>query len=59
MKNRILLLLFLCGGIAASAQPAGNPLVFGENRLTLITPTLFRLEFARDGKIIEDPTIFD
>ena len=59
MKNRILLLLlFLCGGIAASAQPAGNPLVFGENRLTLITPTLFRLEFARDGKFIDDPTIF-
>ena len=59
MKNRILLLLlFLCGGIAASAQPAGNPLVFGENRLTLISPTLFRLEFARDGKFIDDPTIF-
>ena len=35
-----------------------NPLVFGENRLTLITPTLFRLEFARDGKFIDDPTIF-
>lgn len=36
----------------------GNPLVFGENRLTLITPTLFRLEFARDGKFIDDPTYF-
>ena len=31
---------------------------FGENRLTLITPTLFRLEFAHDGKFIDDPTYF-
>ena len=52
------LLLLLCCGLSAVAQPSGNPLVFGENRLTLITPTLFRLEFARDGKFIDDPTIF-
>ena len=52
------LLLLLSCGLSAVAQPSGNPLVFGENRLTLITPTLFRLEFARDGKFIDDPTIF-
>ena len=52
------LLLLLCCGLSVVAQPSGNPLVFGENRLTLITPTLFRLEFARDGKFIDDPTIF-
>ena len=47
------LLLLLSCGLSAVAQPSGNPLVFGENRLTL-----FRLEFARDGKFIDDPTIF-
>ena len=52
------LLLLLSCGLSAVAQPSGNPLVFGENRLTLITPTLFRLEFARDGKFIDDPTYF-
>ena len=36
----------------------GQPARFGENRLTLITPTLFRLEFAHDGKFIDDPTYF-
>lgn len=59
MKHPFLIfLLFLCGGFSAVAQPSGNPLVFGENRLTLITPTLFRLEFAHDGKFIDDPTYF-
>ena len=44
------LLLLLSCGLSAVAQPSGNPLVFGENRLTLITPTLFRLEFAQIGR---------
>jgi len=35
-----------------------NPLVFGNNRITLITPTLFRLEYAQDGKFIDAPTMF-
>lgn len=53
MKHPFLIfLLFLCGGFSAVAQPSGNPLVFGENRLTLITPTLFRLEFAHDLSLI-------
>ena len=44
MKHPFLIfLLFLCGGFSAVELPSGNRLVFGENRLTLITPTLFRL----------------
>ena len=59
MKHPFLIfLLFLCGGFSAVAQPSGNPLVFRENRLTLITPTLFRLEVAHDGKFFDDPTYF-
>ncbi|MDE7443671.1 MAG: alpha-xylosidase, partial [Muribaculaceae bacterium] len=34
-----------------------NPLVFGNNRMTLITPTLIRLEYALDGKFIDEPTM--
>ena len=59
MKKTILaLLIAMCCGLSARAQDFENPLVFGENRLTLITPTLFRLEFAHDGKFIDAPTYF-
>ena len=60
MKKTILaLLIAMCCGLSARAQDFENPLVFGENRLTLITPTLFRLEFAHDGKFIDAPTYMD
>ena len=42
----------------ASDNPASNPLVFGENRLTIITPTLLRLEYAKDSTFIDAPTLF-
>lgn len=35
-----------------------NPLVFGNNRITLVTPTLIRLEYAADGHFVNDPTLF-
>jgi len=35
-----------------------NPLVFGNNRITLISPTLFRLEYAEGGKFLDNPTMF-
>ena len=35
-----------------------NPLVFGNNRITLITPTLFRLESTTDGRFIDERTMF-
>ena len=39
MKHPFLIfLLFLCGGFSAVAQPSGNPLVFGENRLNTYPP---------------------
>ena len=36
----------------------GNPLVLGNKRVTLITPTLFRLEYAREGRFLDLPTMF-
>lgn len=35
-----------------------NPLVFGDNRMTIITPTLLRLESAKEGRFIDEPTLF-
>ena len=43
---------------ATKEMPTGNPLVFGNNRITLITPTLFRLESTTDGKFIDQRTMF-
>lgn len=51
--------LFVMGvPMALSTDTPGNPLVFGNNRLTVITPTLVRLEYAFDGKFIDEPTLF-
>lgn len=56
----IALFLFLTGtGLSAYAKhPEQNPMVFGKNRLSIITPTLLRLEYAVDGKFIDAPTLF-
>lgn len=35
-----------------------NPIVFGNNRITLISPTLFRLEYATDGSFLDNQTLF-
>lgn len=41
----------------ANSTPA-NPLVWGKNRLTIITPSLIRLEYATDEKFVDQPTLF-
>ena len=60
MKRRLLTVLFLTWLLPATGagKTFENPLVFGNNRLTLITPTLFRLEYAIDGKFVDAPTYF-
>ena len=53
------LALMISSGLTSfSATPVANPLVFGNNRLSIITPTLLRLEFADSAKFIDDPTLF-
>ena len=57
--RKLLLPFALLAAISASAyQPQANPMVFGNNRLTIITPTLLRLEYAIDGKFVDEPTLF-
>ena len=58
----ILLAFSITFSVNLSAQPLNsvykNPLVFGNNRITLISPTLFRLEYAEGGKFLDNPTMF-
>ena len=58
-KYLMALALMISSGLTSfSATPVANPLVFGNNRLSIITPTLLRLEFADSAKFIDDPTLF-
>lgn len=50
--------LLIIAPMAGAETPAGNPLVFGNARLSIITPELLRLEYAKGGKFIDDPTLF-
>lgn len=43
---------------AARRSPAENPIVLGNTRITLITPTLFRIEYAREGRFVDEQTLF-
>lgn len=35
-----------------------NPIVLGNKRITLISPTLFRLEYAENAQFVDEPTMF-
>ena len=62
---RLAFVLAACWGLlgAAEAQtlpqaPDGvNPIVLGNKRITLITPTLFRLEYAENQTFLDEPTL--
>ena len=58
--KKLLSLCFLLWGalLQAAALPATNPIVMGNNRLTLITPTLIRLEYSTNGTFVDAPTYF-
>lgn len=57
-KVSLLFLLTIASILGVFAQEYKNPIVFGNNRITLISPTLFRLEYAEDGKFLENKTMF-
>lgn len=64
--------IVMCAALAAafvwSPEPAvavpvlesatANPIVLGNKRITLITPTLFRLEYAENQEFLDRPTLF-
>lgn len=67
MSIRIYILALLAAvslpvhAVAPAAPPAvgaGNPVVCGNKRVTIITPTLIRLEYATDGRFVDAPTMF-
>ena len=51
-----LLVVLLSSFLVGQAQT--NPVVIGNSRFTFITPGLVRLEYALDGKFLDDPTLF-
>lgn len=53
--KKLIFLLLLTLSVVANAQ---NPYVSGNKRITLISPTLFRLEYAEHGKFLDKPTLF-
>lgn len=48
------------GAVPAPPPAVGtsNPVVCGNKRVTIVTPTLLRLEYARDGAFLDAPTMF-
>lgn len=42
----------------SGVKAQNNPVVIGNSRFTFITPGLVRLEYAIDGKFLDDPTLF-
>lgn len=44
--------------LCIEVQAQTNPVVIGNSRFTFITPGLVRLEYALDGKFLDDPTLF-
>ena len=69
MNNRrtfiraLLLAAMICvaGNAVAQVLPSApanvNPIVLGNKRITLITPTLFRLEYAEEQAFLDEPTL--
>ena len=57
-KTLLASVLIMASGLGATAFQKTNPLVFGNNRLTIVTPTLLRLEYANDAQFIDEPTLF-
>ena len=58
LKTLMASALVLASGWGAFAIEKANPMVFGNNRLTIVTPTLLRLEYAHGAQFIDEPTLF-
>lgn len=51
-------MLLLLGILCFQSAKADNPVVIGNSRFTFITDRLVRLEYALDGKFLDDSTLF-
>lgn len=61
MKRLLILTAALIGlhpGVQAGEAAVGNPIVLGNTRITVITPSLFRIEYARQGRFVDERTMF-
>lgn len=55
MKKRLLIVLLLA--VFQQQVAHANPIVIGNSRFTFITDNLVRMEYALDGKFLDDPTL--
>jgi len=51
-------ILLLFGVLASTIMSMANPFVFQNKRITFISPTLFRLEYAENQQFLDAPTLF-
>lgn len=64
MKSRLIKQVFIMGYLLCANVLYGfctevkNPVVIGNARFTFITPGLVRMEYALDGKFVNEPTLF-
>lgn len=57
-KGIMLSWLLLTSLFLSFHSQAGNPVIIGNARFTFITPGLVRMEYALDGKFVDEPTLF-
>lgn len=58
MKLQMFFCIVLLSLVFSGVRAQNNPVVIGNSRFTFITPGLVRLEYALDGKFLDDPTLF-
>ncbi|RYF36903.1 MAG: alpha-xylosidase, partial [Cytophagaceae bacterium] len=51
----VLTLLGACGNAMAASQ---NPVIVGQARFSVLTPNCIRIEYKRDGKFVDQPSLF-
>jgi alpha-glucosidase (family GH31 glycosyl hydrolase) len=51
----VLTLVGICGDAIAAPQ---NPVIVGQARFSVLTPNCIRIEYSRDGKFVDAPSLF-
>jgi hypothetical protein len=58
MRNIQRTILWIAGLLFSLPSSSSNPVVIGNSRFTFITDHLVRMEYAQQGKFLNDSTLF-
>ena len=58
MRNIQRTILWIAGLLFCLPSSSSNPVVIGNSRFTFITDHLVRMEYAQQGKFLNDSTLF-